>query len=126
VARNKYKYECDEKVISAFLGNFRTADIVRESGLSRTTVQKLKTDPDFQRVLTERRDAVIRASVDKMRTYLLTDVEKLQEIIDDTETSPQTRVNAIQVVLSQLRSWIETDDILKRLEALEATQRDEL
>ena len=109
----------DEKLIMAFLENYRTVDIARASGYSTRTVERLKADPAFQAVLTDRRTAVISAAVEKMRSYLLADVEELQRIITDAGTAPQTKVNAIKVLMDQLRDWSTTSDLARRLQALE-------
>lgn len=121
MARN---YCQDERVISAFLTNFRMVDIIRETGLSKNTCYKIRNDPAFQKVIRERKDAILKTAVNKMQSYLTKDVEILQQIIEDPETSAQTRVNAIQTLMSQLRDWTVTTDIVKRLEALQSPSED--
>ena len=59
-----------------------------------------------------------------MQGYLTKDVEILQKIIEDPETSAQTKVNAIQTLMNQLRDWTTTTDIIKRLEALQRPSED--
>ena len=95
------KFTEDERVIGAFLNNFRMVD--------------------FQKVLRDRKEAILKTAVNKMQGYLTRDVEILQEIIEDPNTSPQTKVNAIQTLMNQLRDWTTTTDIIKRLEALQDT-----
>lgn len=56
----------------------------------------------------------------------LTDcVNVLNRIIKNDEISPQIRVNAIQIMLSQCKSWTETADLAERVEALEKASRKE-
>ena len=112
-------YTEDERVIGAFLNNFRMVDVMRETGLSKHTVYKIRNDPNFQKVIRERKEAIIKTAVNKMQGYLTKDVEILQEIIENPETSAQTKVNAIQTLFNQLRDWTTTTDILKKLEALQ-------
>ena len=59
-----------------------------------------------------------------MQGYLTKDVEILQEIIEDPETSAQTKVNAIQTLMNQLRDWTTTTDIMKKLEAIQKASED--
>jgi len=118
MARN---YCEDERVISAFINNFRMVDIMRATGLSKTTVYKIRNDPEFQKTIRERKEAILKTAVNKMQSYLTKDVEILQQIIEDPETSAQTKVNAIQTLMNQLRDWTTTTDIMKRLEALQGT-----
>ena len=121
MARN---YCQDERVIGAFLTNYRMVDIMAETGLSKTTCYKIRNDPEFQRVIRERKDAILKTAVNKMQSYLTKDVEILQQIIEDPETSAQTKVNAIQTLMNQLRDWTTTTDIIKRLEALQRPSED--
>ena len=116
MARN---YCEDERVIGAFLNNYRMVDVIRETGLSRKTVYKIRNDPSFQKLIQERKDAILKAAVNKMQGYLTRDVEILQTIIEDPNTSAQTKVNAIQTLMSQLRDWTTTTDIITRLNALQ-------
>ena len=115
----KKNYCEDERLIGAFLNNFKMVDIVKETGLTKDTLYRIKKDPDFQRVLRERKDAIIKTAVNKMQGYLVKDVEILQKIAEDPETSAQIKINAIQTLMSQLRDWTTTSDIVTRLEALE-------
>lgn len=117
-------YTEDERVIGAFLNNFRMTDVMRETGLSKNTVYKIRNDPNFQKVIRERKEAIIKTAVNKMQGYLTKDVEILQEIIENPETSAQTKVNAIQTLFNQLRDWTTTTDIMKKLEALQNPSED--
>ena len=114
-------YTEDERVISAFLNNFRMVDVIRETGLSKKTCYKIRNDPEFQKVIRERKEAILKTAVNKMQGYLTKDVEILQQIIEDPETTAQTKVNAIQTLMNQLRDWTTTTDIMKKLEALQDT-----
>ena len=115
--------EYDERVISAFLHNYKTVDIIRETGLSKTTVYKYKNDPEFQKVLQKRKDRILNVVVNRMQDRMIKDMEKLDEVIDNPESSGQVVVNAINVKWNHLREWITTTEILSRLEAVERTEK---
>ena len=117
-------WEQDERVASAFLTNYRAVDIMKETGLSKSTVYKLRNNQVFQKVIKERKQPILKTAVNKMQSYLTKDVEILQEIIEDPETSPQVKINGIKVFMEQLRDWTMTTDIIKRLEALENPSED--
>lgn len=112
----------NETVITAFLENDKVVDIMSATGLSRSTIERYRADPELQRILSERKAAFVESAVLKMQKTLSESADVLQRIIKNEEISAQTRVNAIQVLFSQCRSWTETADILKRLEALEAEE----
>lgn len=122
----KKKYLEDERIIAAFLNNFRMVDVIRESKLSKKTAYKIRNDPDFQKVLRSRKDDIIKTAVNKMQGYLVKDVEILQGIIEDEETAPQIKVNAIKVLLDQLKDWTNTTELVERLVILEETSRNEI
>ena len=117
-------YTEDERVIGAFLNNFRMVDVMRETGLSKNTVYTIRNDPNFQKVIRERKEAILKTAVNKMQGYLMKDVEILQQIIEDPDTSAQTKVNAIQTLMNQLRDWTTTTDIMKKLEAIQKASED--
>ena len=118
------RYDLDEKVINAFLTKYRVVDIMKEAGIGKNTVYKLRNDPAFQKVIRERKDAILKSAVNKMQGYLVKDVEILQEIIEDPETSAQVKINGIRVLMEQLRDWSMRTDIITRLEALENPSED--
>lgn len=111
--------EYSEKVIGAFLGNFKVKDIAAEAGLALSTVNRLKRDPAFKSVLNERRSAIVSAAVDRMTGSILKDADVLQEIIDDPKVNPAVRANAVNVKWVHLREWKALVDFESRLRALE-------
>lgn len=117
-------YAKNEKVISAFLTCTKLSEIQKNTGLSKGTIQKLNHNEGFQNALNKRRDAIIHEAVDRMRLCLNEDVKTLQKIITDKDTSPQIKVNAISVMMNQLRSWVETDELAGRIEQLEEIERE--
>lgn len=113
------KKSYSETLIQAFLQYDKVVDIMEATGLSRSTIARYRDSPDFQKVLSDRRTAYVEAAVTKMQAFMCEGVETLQKIIRDKNTSAQVKVNAIQILFAQCKSWTETVDILKRLEALE-------
>ena len=112
----------DERIIKAFMFNTKQADISKESGLSVSQVKRLKNDPDFQKVIRDRKDAIIKTTINKMRAYVCKDVDMLQEVIEDPEINPQTRVYAISQMIHTLKDWIMIDDLVARMDDIEAEQ----
>lgn len=114
------KYE--ETIILAFLQHWKPKDIQEAASISKSTYYKLKNDSDFQRILTERRSELIKEAVWTMEGYLTEDVQILQEIIRDEKTSPQIKINGINLLMTQLNNWKQTTEILDRLQKLEDAQ----
>jgi hypothetical protein len=112
----------EESLITAFLTSYKPAEIMKLTGISKTKYYRLKRDPDFQRILTQRRTEIIKEAVLKMESYLTEDVEILQGIIRKEDTSDQVKINGINLLMSQLNQWKSTTEILDRLQALEDAQ----
>ena len=111
--------EYPESLITAFLTSFKANEIMKVTGISKTKYYRLKNDPDFQKILTDRRSELIREAVLKMESYLSEDVGILQGIIRDQNTKDQVKVNAIQLLMSQLGQWKQITELMARIEALE-------
>ena len=111
-----------ENLITAFLTSYKPSEVMKAADISKSKYYRLRADPDFQRVLTERRSELVREAVMKMESYLSEDVEILQDIIRNPETAAQVKVNAINLLMSQLANWKQMTDILDRLQRLEDAQ----
>ena len=114
-------YKNDERVIAAFMDNYRVTDIAKAAGISRSTVYKLRSNPEFMTAISDRKAAIVEAAVNKMTGYMIKNTETLQQIIDDPETSAQVKINAINLMSSQQREWTIVSDLQKRVIALETT-----
>lgn len=115
----------DERLITAFLTSYKPSEVQKTAGISKTKYYKLKADPEFMAVVKERRDLLIKEAVLKMESYLLENVETLQEIIRNPETKAQIKVNALQLFMNQLAGWKGITDLTDRIEALESPRGQE-
>lgn len=112
-----------EEYITAFMTSCKRAEIMKLAGIGKNKYYSLKADPEFMRIVTERRDELIREAVLKMESYLSENVEALQKIIRDPETKDQVRVNALTLFSNQLGQWRNSTEILDRLQKVEDAQR---
>ena len=117
----KRKY--NETIISAFLTQSKPSEIQKAAGISPNKYYRLIADPEFQKIVNERRTAIVKEAVLKMQRYLSKDVEILQKIIEDPETAKQIKINGINLLMNQLGNWIDRTDILERLLKLEEIAR---
>jgi hypothetical protein len=113
-------YAENERLLAAFMRYHRTVDLIKETGLSKSTILKLKKDPAFQNALSERRTQVVAAAADRLRSYICTDIDTLQAIADDQDIQPQVRINAIQCILGSFSTLCGIAEIERRLTALES------
>ena len=114
--------EYPESLITAFLTSYKPAEVMQAAGIGKSKYYRLKADPDFQRVLTQRRTELIREAVLKMENFLSEGVEVLLNIIRKEESSDQVKINAVQLLMNQLHTWENTTEILDRIQKLEDAQ----
>lgn len=114
-----------ETVINAFLSNSKISDIMKQTGLSRSTIERYRSDPELQKILTQRREMMLQGVLDSMRASLQPAADKLIAIILDPETPRQTTVNAISTLFANTKALIETVELSRRLADLEG-QRAEI
>lgn len=112
---SKKRHLENENVIESFMSYAKIKDIAQATGLSEKTVSRYKDDPEFQKILSERKTEYVKAAVNKMQSVLIECVDTLMDIIRSEETKPQTKVNAIQIMFSQCRDWTQSADVLERL-----------
>lgn len=118
------RHEYPERIVSAFLTNYRMSDVIRDAGISKTTAYKYKNDPEFQNYLRLRKSQILTEVVDRMKARMLKDLDRLDSVIDDPKSSGQVVINAIHTKWSHMREWTTTVDIINRLEALESLEKD--
>ena len=109
----------DERLISAFCQATKRDEIMKLAQIGKVKYYKLRADPDFMKAVNERRADLVREAVLHMEGYITEDVDRLQEIIRNPETKDQIRINAIQLLMSQLANWRTITDIEGRLLTLE-------
>lgn len=116
---SKARYAEDEGIMTAFLEHYRVVDIMKATNLSRNTVVKIRDDPDFQKALKKRKSQIVKAAVNRMQSHVCDYIMILEWIAKSSDSPRQVRINAIQILLSQLREWTNTYELYERIEALE-------
>lgn len=110
----------DEKIISALISNPTIRAASEACGVSETQIYARLRNPEFKARYDEaRRDLLARATA-ALQSRLTGAVEVMGEICGDTETAPQTRLNAADAIIRNTLKMTEQADILARLDELEA------
>lgn len=117
----------DERWICAFVSAVRREEIMKAAGIGKTRYYRLKADPEFMRIVNERRGDIVRAAVMKMESHLVESIEVLWDVVMKEDTSDQVRLNGINMLLSQFNSYKMLTDLQERIETLEkiAGEQDE-
>ena len=109
----------DERWICAFVSAVKREEIMKAAGIGKTRYYRLKADPEFMRIVNERRGDIVREAVMRMESHLVESIEVLWAIVMKEDTSDQVRLNGINMLLSQFNNYRILTDIQERIENLE-------
>jgi hypothetical protein len=109
-----------EKAIVAFVSSKTIDDAAKSSGVGRTTLFKWLQDDTFQDAYRRARTKIVQQAIAKMQNASGLAVSVLEEIMSDKDSPPSTRVNAAKAVLETSLKAVELEDILRRIERIEA------
>ena len=115
----------DEAVISALMENASITSAAKALGVSRGTVSKKLKDPDFQKLWQDVRQATLDTATAALQCATGEAVSVARSTLADSIISPQIRLNAATLILSNALKYTEQGEILRRLDALERTLSNE-
>jgi hypothetical protein len=109
----------DEKILEAMLvhGGVRGAAAV--CGISQNAIYKRLQDSAFRARYDELQGVVLSTVAASMAAALDKAVGALVAVLDDVNASPGLKVNAANALLNHANRYIESANIMRRLEALE-------
>ena len=79
----------------------------------------------FKEKLMKAKQEALQNAVSFLQGSLAECADTLMQIIKDNDTSPQTKVNACQVVMGQCKTWTDEIDVINRIAALERVMEKE-
>ena len=109
----------DEHILSALLSCGSIAEAEKISGVSRTTIYNRLADETFKSEYDRRRTLVLNEACNSLQATLTKAVDTIREIMEDTETAPQGRLNASALILQNCLKDTEQAEIISRIEKLE-------
>ncbi len=109
-----------EAAISALVANPNITEAAQTCGITRKTLHKWMKEPEFAFELAEAQKAVTKRVMRSVVSRAEKAVNVLDEIMTDIETAPPARVSAARAVLEFTMKAIELEDVLARIEELEA------
>ena len=115
----------DDSILSALIAYGSPAVAAKALGCSTQPIYTRLRNPEFKAKVDEHRRENLTAACGALQGALLDAIRTARDILNDTENAPQVRLNAASMVLSNALRYTEQNDILQRLDALEAAQRGE-
>lgn len=112
------------KLLTALLDESTISKAAEKAGITRATAYKYLQDKSFQTELNRRRSECVGDAVRYLQSKLALCNETLVKIIKSDDTSDQVKINAINSIYTNVKSMVETADILERLDEIERIQRE--
>lgn len=94
-------------------------EAAEKSGVSITTLYRLKKDKDFQEVLQTVKDSIFQETMHKAQGYCLESLEVLRQVATDTHATDSSRVSAARTILELGVTLHEDENIIQRLAEME-------
>lgn len=110
------------KAIAYLLTERDTLAASKAAGVSYRTLNRWLDNPNFKAELREASTAAIENAVIQLSELTVLAVGVLREIMTDKEASPGTRVQAANIALARFLDLRESQELEKRIAALEARQ----
>ena len=110
----------DEQIISAILVSVTNKEAAKLCGLSEAQFYKRIRADDFKRKFAQVKSELLDRATTTMQNGMNEAAQTMLEIMRDEGTAPQVRLNAADSILRNGLKLTEQNDILQRLERLEA------
>lgn len=113
-----------QKALLALLTNPTKEKAAAAAGITPKTLRGYLADPEFQAEYKKAFSGMVEDAVRQSQQSLEPALSTLREIVEDNGLDAQPRISAARSILEYSLKLTEQNDILSKLEALEATVRD--
>ena len=121
----KEKIVTDERLLALLIEHGSVTRVAKIAGVSRNAIyMRLRQNEDFRTKYEEAKNAVLQDACGAISTKLETAAAVLYDVATNDRAAATVRVSAADSLLRHGLRYIEQGEILKRLDALEAAQRD--
>lgn len=107
------------KFLACLLENSSTSKAIKAAGISSATAYKWLKDEAFKRELERKKEEMLTSVSGYLQSSLAVCCERLMEIVNDSETSSQVKINAISLIFQNARSFTEQTEIMGRMRRIE-------
>lgn len=114
----------DEKLLEMLLVHGGASGAATALKISRNAIYKRLQDPTFRAQYESAQGAVISTATAAMSAALKDAIGALVDVLNGYDTAPATKVQAANAILTHCNRYIETSNILRRLDALEQAQNE--
>jgi|SRR5262252_6163782 len=108
-----------EDAIAALLQTVSVYDAARQIGLSQTTLLKWMREPVFIAAYADARKQIVDAAIARVQRLCAKAATKLEETLDDPDTTPAIRIQACKLTFDMSLKALELAEITERLQRIE-------
>lgn len=108
------------RVLEALLTAPTHTEAAKAAGISRSSLYRMLQEPDFQRAYRAARVAALKHALGRLQRLSDTAVTELESILIDRKLSAYARLKAIELVLTHAIQGNTLEELLLRVEELEA------
>lgn len=115
----KRKYEV---AISALMTEPTIKEAAHKSGLSETTLHRYLKAPEFQKVFREAKAELLGQTTARLQSSAALAIDTLEDVMRNKKAVAMARVTAAKTVLEFVYKSHEQEQVIERIEQLEAEQ----
>lgn len=109
----------DEQILAALIATGAVRPAAKVAGVSETTIRTRLADPDFRVQYEKAKSEILTEACDALSARLTSAVDALYRVLDDDSTPATVKVSAADAILRHGLRYVETANIIRRLDALE-------
>lgn len=108
-----------ENIAMQILTTSTYEEAAEKSGVSKSTLYRLRKDPEFQNIITQVKNSMFQDTMKKAQAYSMESLEVLRTIMNDSLATDSSRVSAARIILELGLNSAEQEMILDKMEELE-------
>jgi len=108
-----------ERFASLLIAGMSISDAATEVGISRTTASRWRASPEVESLLDAHRQEMRAHVSHRLASFVETALDRSERLLEDPDTPPSVIARLLATALAESRLRVDTDEVLRRLEALE-------
>lgn len=114
-----------ENIAMCILTTSTYEEAAEKSGVSKSTLYRLRKDPEFQDIINQVKNNMFQDTMKKAQAYSMESLEVLRKIMNDGAATDSSRVSAARTILELGLNSAEQEMILSKIEKLERMMTDD-
>lgn len=109
-----------ERFAALLIAGHSLSEAAAAVGISQNTASRWRTSPEVETALDEHRREVRAHVSHRLAAFVQTALERSESLLADPDTPPQVIARLLGLALAESRLWVDVEEVLRRVERLEA------